>query len=142
MMFQHFWYQGLFWTIFLILRKISFLTLYMFPPEVYIIPSQHLKTIFTKASQFVFLNFYELIWDLGGKFRQKQIHFLSFLKLTIHNQNVVELAHCIILIYTQELGTCFGDTGILVWQLFSLVLLKSASSWETSCCTVLFSLME
>ena len=37
----------------------------------------------------------------------------------IHNQNVAELAHCIIVFYTQELGTCFGDIGILVWHLFS-----------------------
>ena len=33
---------------------------------------------------------------------------------TIHNQNVVELAHYIIVFYTQESGTYFGDTGILV----------------------------
>ena len=32
----------------------------------------------------------------------------------IHNQNVAELAHYIIVFYTQELGTCFGDAGILV----------------------------
>ena len=32
----------------------------------------------------------------------------------IHNQNVAELGHYIILFYTQELGICFGDTGILV----------------------------
>ena len=32
----------------------------------------------------------------------------------IHNKNVAELAHYIIVFYTQELGTCFGDTGILV----------------------------
>ena len=32
----------------------------------------------------------------------------------IHNQNVVKLAHYIIVLYTQGLGTCFGDTGILV----------------------------
>ena len=32
----------------------------------------------------------------------------------IHNQNVVKLAHDIIVLYTQGLGTCFGDTGILV----------------------------
>ena len=30
------------------------------------------------------------------------------------NQNVAELAHCIIVFYTQGLGTCFGDTEILV----------------------------
>ena len=32
----------------------------------------------------------------------------------IHNQNVAELAHYIILFYTQELGICFSDTGISV----------------------------
>ena len=32
----------------------------------------------------------------------------------IHNQNVTELACYIIVFYTQVLGTCFGDTGILV----------------------------
>ena len=33
----------------------------------------------------------------------------------IHNQNVAELEHYIIIVfYTQGLGTCFGDTGILV----------------------------
>ena len=42
----------------------------------------------------------------------------------LHNQSVSELAHCVMVFYTQELGTCFGDTGILVWHLFSLGLLK------------------
>ena len=42
----------------------------------------------------------------------------------IHNQNATELAHYIMVFYKQELGTCFGDTGILVWHLFSLGLLK------------------
>ena len=32
----------------------------------------------------------------------------------IHNQNEAELVHYIIVFYTQGLGTCFGDTGILV----------------------------
>ena len=32
----------------------------------------------------------------------------------IYNQNVAELAHYIKVFYTQELGTYFGDTGILV----------------------------
>ena len=46
----------------------------------------------------------------------------------IHDRNGAELAHCIIVFYTQELGgTCFVDTGILVWHLFSLGLLES--SW-------------
>ena len=42
----------------------------------------------------------------------------------IHNQNVAELGHYIIVFYTQGLGTCFSDTGILIWHLFSLGLLK------------------
>ena len=42
----------------------------------------------------------------------------------IHNQNVAKLVHCIIAIYTQKLATCFGDTGILIWHLFSLGVLK------------------
>ena len=32
----------------------------------------------------------------------------------IHNQNEAELVHYMIVSYTQELGICFGDTGILV----------------------------
>ena len=43
----------------------------------------------------------------------------------IHNQNVVELAHCMKVFYMQGLGNCFRDTVIVVWNLFSLELLKS-----------------
>ena len=32
----------------------------------------------------------------------------------IHDQNVAELMHYIIVFCTQGLGTCFGETGILV----------------------------
>ena len=32
----------------------------------------------------------------------------------IHNKNVTKLVHYIIVFYVQELGTWFGDTGILV----------------------------
>ena len=32
----------------------------------------------------------------------------------IHDENVAKIAHCIIVFCTQELGTCFDDTGILV----------------------------
>ena len=42
----------------------------------------------------------------------------------IYNQNVAELAHCIIVFYTQELGTCLGDIGVLVWHLFFCAILK------------------
>ena len=44
--------------------------------------------------------------------------------MNIHNRIVTELALCIIVSYTQELGTCFIDTGILAWRLFSLKLLE------------------
>ena len=36
----------------------------------------------------------------------------------IHNQNIAELVHEIGVAYTQGLGTCFGDTGILVQHFF------------------------
>ena len=42
----------------------------------------------------------------------------------IYNRNEAELAHCTIVFYIQKLGTNFFDTGILVWHLFSLGLLK------------------
>ena len=38
----------------------------------------------------------------------------------ILNRKAAKLAHYIIIFYTQELGTYFVDTGILVWHLFSL----------------------
>ena len=50
--------------------------------------------------------------------------FKFFFKRENHNQNVTELAHYIIVFYTQGLGTCFSDKGILVCHLFSLGLLK------------------
>ena len=99
------------------------------------IPFQYLKTVFAiqystlslTGSQFIFLKWDGSIWDLGGKFRQKRIHlFGTFWSLSFnfylkeetmknfHNQNVAELAHYIIVFYTEELGTCFGHTGILV----------------------------
>ena len=65
------------------------------------------------------------IWNLGGRLRQKWIHsFWDFWSLSFnyfskeksmrntHNQNVGELAYCIIVFYTQEFRTCFGNTGI------------------------------
>ena len=65
----------------------------------------------------------------------------------IHNQNVVELVHYIIVFYTQESGTCFGDTGVLVYHLLFLGLLIASplnleSSWQPRYCTVLCCLME
>ena len=32
----------------------------------------------------------------------------------IHNRNVPELAHCIIVFKTKELGICFSDKGVLI----------------------------
>ena len=46
------------------------------------------------------------------------------LLLNVPNQNAAELAHCIIVCYAQDLGTCFVDIRILVWHLFPLGLLK------------------
>ena len=99
------------------------------------IPFQYLKTVFAiqystlslTGSQFIFLKWDGSIWDLGAKFREKRIHlfwkfwslsFKLFLKEetmnNIPNQNVAELTHYMIIFCTQELGTCFGDTRILV----------------------------
>ena len=55
--------------------------------------------------------------------------------------------HCIIVFYTQELGTGSDDAGILVGHLFSLGLLKPAtasllildSSWQQMYCFVLLN---
>ena len=46
----------------------------------------------------------------------KVLHFSSKEETmkNIHNQNVAELTHYIIVFYMQESGTSFGDTGILV----------------------------
>ena len=51
------------------------------------------------------------------KFLEVWVLYLSFKEETmknIHNQNVADLAHYLIVFFTQGLGTCFGDTGILV----------------------------
>ena len=42
----------------------------------------------------------------------------------IHIQNATALVQYIIVFYMQELGTCFGDTGILVQHLLILGILK------------------
>ena len=47
------------------------------------------------------------VWVLNLSLKEETIK-------NIHNQNVAELVHYIIVFYTQELGTCFGDTRILV----------------------------
>ena len=71
----------------------------------------------------------------------------------IHNQNLAELAHYIILIvyYRQGLGTCFGDTGILAQHLFVFFFtfeaiaspLNLESSWQPRySTTVSYCLME
>ena len=89
---------------------------------------QYLKTAFPiqystlsqTGSQFIFLKRDGSIWDPGGKFRQKRIYLLwafwnvSFKFFLKRANNVAELAHYKIVFYTQGLGTCFGDTGILV----------------------------
>ena len=47
------------------------------------------------------------VWVLNLSLKEETIK-------NIHNQNVAELVHYIIVFYTQESGTCFSDTGILV----------------------------
>ena len=109
------------------------------------IPFQYLKPVFPiqystvslTGRQFIFRKWDGLIWELGGKLRQKRRHlFWDFWSLSfkfffkkkimrnIDNQNVAKLAHYITVFYTQRLGTCFGDTRILVWDSFSVRLLK------------------
>ena len=46
-------------------------------------------------------------WSLNSALKEETMK-------NIHNQNVAELSYYIIVFYTQESGTCFGDTGILV----------------------------
>ena len=84
--------------------------------------------------------------------KNEYIHFelfkVCFLNLSLKeesmrnilNQIVTELARYIIVIYRQELCTCFVDTGILVWYVFTLGLFKSLLLfWQpryskVSCC--------
>ena len=47
------------------------------------------------------------VWVLNFSLKEETMR-------NFHNQNVVILAHYIIAFFTQRLGTCFGDTGILV----------------------------
>ena len=65
------------------------------------------------------------IWEVYlGKSEYIGLIFLRFMFLNIYlkegtmkniyNQNVAELAHYIIVFHMQELGSYFGDTGILV----------------------------
>ena len=67
----------------------------------------------------------------------------------IHIQNVTALVQYIIVFYMQELGTCFGDTGILVQHLLILGIFEAITSplnlelsWQPSYSTVSCCLME
>ena len=66
----------------------------------------------------------------------------------IHNQNRAEIAHYIIVFYMQGLGTCYGNTGILVSHLFFFQLeaivspLNLESGFQPRYSTVLCCLME
>ena len=51
------------------------------------------------------------VWILNLSLKEETIK-------NIHDQNVVELAHYIIVFYTQGVGTCFGNTEIIVKHLF------------------------
>ena len=73
------------------------------------------------SSRYIWFEFFE-VWVFNFSLKEETIR-------NIHNQNVAELAHGIIVFYTQEVGTCFVDAGILVWHLFSLGRLKSSLSY-------------
>ena len=112
----------------------------IYPSKIPLIKNSIHNTIFYSVAcqkQFIFLKCNGSIWDLGNKFKHKQIHLFwafrcSILNFSlkeetmriIHNRNVVELTHCTIVFSTQESVTCFVYTKILVWHLFSLVFLK------------------
>ena len=57
-------------------------------------------------SEYICFELFE-VWVLNFSLKEETMK-------NIHNQNVAELTHYIIVFYTQESGTCFGDTGILV----------------------------
>ena len=57
-------------------------------------------------SEYIFFELFE-VWALNLFLKEETVK-------NIHNQNVAELAYYIIAFYTQGLGTCLGNTGILV----------------------------
>ena len=57
-------------------------------------------------SEYIFFELFE-VWALNLFLKEETVK-------NIHNQNVAELAYYIIPFYTQGLGTCLGNTGILV----------------------------
>ena len=57
-------------------------------------------------SEYICFELFE-IWVLNLFLKQETMK-------SIHNQNMTELVHYIIVFYTQGLGTCIGDTNILV----------------------------
>ena len=71
-------------------------------------------------SEYIYFELFE-VWVLIFSLQEETMR-------NIHNQNVAELGHYTIVFYTHELGTYFGDTGILGWHIFSLGLLKPSLS--------------
>ena len=57
-------------------------------------------------SEFICFELFE-VWVLNFSLKEETMKY-------IHKQNVAKVAYYIIIFYTQGLGTCFGDTGILV----------------------------
>ena len=57
-------------------------------------------------SEYICFKIFE-VWALNLSLKEETMK-------NIHNQNVAELAHYIIVFYMQRLGTCFGGTEILV----------------------------
>ena len=60
-------------------------------------------------SEYICFELFE-VWALNLSLKEETMK-------NIHNQNVAELAHYIIVFYKQGLGACFGNTGMLVPRL-------------------------
>ena len=61
--------------------------------------------------RYIWFEFFE-VWVFNFSLKEETMR-------NIHNWNVAELAHGIIVFYRQELGTCFVDGGILVSLVWS-----------------------
>ena len=56
-------------------------------------------------NEYIYFELFE-VWVLIFSLKEETMR-------NIHNQNVAELAHYIIVFYKQGKGTCFSDSGIL-----------------------------
>ena len=65
-----------------------------------------ISEVYLSKSGYICFELFE-VWALYLSLKEENMK-------NIRNQNVAELVHYIIVFYTQGLGTCFGDAGILV----------------------------